>query len=268
LAGKTGENRKSKRMELYKIVCLLLATFLVPAEQRPVRKDLLVAAAASLSGLAPELTRALHDAAGIDVRFNFAASNTLARQIVEGARVDAFISADAAQMAVVERAGRVVAGTRTDVVGNQLVVIVGPGTAVLPRPDDLGSPAIRRVALGDPSAVPAGVYAKQWLETVRLWSAVQPKVVPLPSSPSVVAAVSEGRADAGVVYLSDAANFQRSRVRIAHRVAVDDAPPIVYPAAAITGGRITVAQEFIAFLRSAKAQEIFAAAGFRPLGAR
>jgi molybdate transport system substrate-binding protein len=121
--------------------------------------------------------------------------------------------------------------------------------------------------MGDPAAVPAGVYGRRWLESIRLWSAVEPKVVPLASSPAVVAAVAAGRADAGVVYASDVFN-RGTTVRITHRVSQADAPPILYPAAVITGGRAPLAHEFIAFLRSARAQEIFAAAGFQPPPAR
>ena len=254
-------------MELYKIaVIAILTTLFGVSEQRPVGRELLVAAAASLSGMAPELTSAFHDASGIDLRFNFAGSNTLARQIVEGARVDVFISADEAQMDVVETAGRVVAGSRVPVASNQLVLIVSDSPRHDVNVNDLASEAVRRVAMGDPAAVPAGVYARRWLESIRLWSAVAPKLVPLTSSPGVVAAVAAGRADVGVVYASDAMN--RRGVQIAHRASDDDAPRIVYPAAAITGGRIPLAQQFIAFLRGARAQKIFVAAGFRPLSAR
>lgn len=252
-------------------------------EQRLVRRDLLVAAAASLSGIAPTLAQAFHDASGVDVRFNFAGSNTLARQIVEGARVDVFISADEAQMDVVEQAGRLVAGSRTGIVSNQLVLITSGGSSMPARqPDDLASPDVRRIAMGDPAAVPAGVYGRRWLEAVRLWTIVAPKVVPLPSSPGVVGAVAAGRAEIGIVYLSDVVgragtqrridgDDERERhgdIRIVHRVAAADVPRIVYPAAAITGGRIPFAEQFITFLRSERAQEIFAAAGFRPLAAR
>jgi molybdate transport system substrate-binding protein len=258
-------------MELYKIVTIVafatLLAVLGPPDQRPVRRDLLVAAAASLGGIAPELTSALHESTGIDVRFNFAGSNTLARQIIEGARMDVFVSADEAQMDVVEKAGRLVAGSRVDVVGNQLVLITAESARPhLIRPDDLTTPSVRRVAMGDPAAVPAGVYGRRWLETIRLWSAVEPKVVPLPSSPAVVAAVAEGRADVGVVYVTDVTT--RRGTHIAHRVSAGDAPRIVYPAAAITGGRIPLAKDFIEFLRSPRAQQIFAAGGFQPVDVR
>ena len=253
-------------MKVYRIAVPMLAIVALGAtEQRIVRQDMLVAAAASLSAIAPHLTREFHIASGIDVRFNFAGSNTLARQIVEGARVDVFVSADAAQMDAVEKAGRVVEGTRADVVSNQLVLI-GLLTTPAFALDEIGTAAIRRVAMGDPQAVPAGVYGRQWLENIRLWGAVQPKVVPLPTSPAVIAAVREGRADVGIVYLSDARGGADS-VRVLHRASVNDAPPIRYPAAAIAGGRIPLAREFIAFLRSQRAQKIFGDAGFLPLAA-
>ena len=228
---------------------------------RPVHSDLRVASAASLSVVAPQLTQQFHDATGIDVRLNFAGSNTLARQIVEGARVDVFISADANQMDLVEQAGRLVPGTRIDVLSNQLVIIVPLAGRPVTWPDHLASADVRRIAMGDPAAVPAGVYGRRWLETVRLWRNVETKVVPLPSSQAALAAVREGRAQAGIVYATDARNQQG--VHVGHVVLEADAPPILYPAAAIRGGREAEARRFVDFLRSAAAWRVFEAAGFR-----
>jgi molybdate transport system substrate-binding protein len=237
-----------------------------PDEQRRVHRDLLIAAAASLSTLAPSLAHAFHDQTGIDVRFNFAGSNTLARQIIEGARADAFVSADEAQMDAVEQAGRVVPGTRVDVIGNQLVIIApAHADAEIAQPDDLLKPGVRRIAMGDPSAVPAGVYGRRWLENLRLWTGVAPKIVPLPSSPAALAAVREGRANAGIVYATDA---RSGGVRVVHVVSPDDAPRIVYPAAVITRGRELEGRRFVSFLQSPTAAKIFEAAGFRALGKR
>ena len=208
---------------------------------------------------------AKHDATGIDVRFTFAGSNTLARQIVEGARIDVFISADSAQMDVVERAGKLVPGSRVDVVSNQLVVITPAGQRQQQWPDALGSVAVKRVAMGDPAAVPAGVYGRQWLETVRLWHDVAGKVVPLPTSPAVLAAVRSGHAQAGILYITDVAGDPQSQgVAIVHRVADADAPDIVYPAAAIVGSRVVDARRMVEFLGSEAALKVFVAAGFRP----
>jgi molybdate transport system substrate-binding protein len=126
-------------------------------------------------------------------------------------------------------------------------------------PGDLAKPDVRFVAMGDPDAVPAGVYGRRWLESMRLWTEVQPKVVPLPSSPAVVAAVREGRAHAGIVYVTD----PTAEVTIVHRVAPADAPPIRYPAAAIARGRVVDARTFLAFLQSDEATRLIEAAGYR-----
>jgi molybdate transport system substrate-binding protein len=234
--------------------------------QAPGENGILVAAAASLSALAPELSVAFRNATGIHLRFNFAASNTLARQIVEGARVDVFVSADDAQMNAVEKAGRLVPGSRFNVVGNQLVVVVSASDASRSWPEGLAATNIRRVAMGDPAAVPVGVYGRRWLEKIGLWDQVAPKVVPLPTSPAALAAVREGRAEAAIVYATDARSPAALSIRVAHVIPVKDAPAIFYPAAAIRGGREAEAQKFLAFLRDRTAQSIFEAAGFRPIG--
>src|SRR5687768_3376930 len=116
---------KAGRLADVVVLIALLLACLLPADaaQRPVRRDLLIATAASLSLVSSQLARAFHEAHGIDIRFNFAGSNTLARQIIEGARVDAFISADETQMDAVENAGRLVVGTRFNLLGNRLMVI-------------------------------------------------------------------------------------------------------------------------------------------------
>ena len=252
------------------ILVAAIASLALADGQRPRsgRRNLLVAAAASLSVVAPPLTQQFHAATGIVVRLNFGGSNTLARQIVEGARVDVFISADAAQMDMVEQAGRLAPGSRVDVLSNQLAIIVPVGAGPATWPDHLSAPAVRRVAMGDPAAVPAGVYGRQWLEAVRLWTSVKAKGVPLPSSQAALAAVREGRAQAGIVYVTDAKDIgarDTSGVTVVHVVADVDAPRILYPAAAIRGGHESDARKFLDFLRSDAAGRVFAAAGFRVL---
>jgi molybdate transport system substrate-binding protein len=244
-------------------VTVMTAAAAPQAEQRMVRRDLLVAAAASLSNLAAPLAQAVHERHGLDVRFTFAGSNTLARQIVEGARVDVFISADEVQMDVVERAGLVAPGTRVDVLGNQLVVIVNRGQVIsVAGAGDLAAPGVARLAMGDPDAVPAGVYGREWLEAAHVWSLVRPRVVPLPSSPAVLAAVREGRATAGIVYATDARSDSSKSLVVAYRVDTAAAPAIRYPAAAMTRGRVADARTFLAFLQSTEAWRVFEDAGF------
>jgi molybdate transport system substrate-binding protein len=164
-------------------------------------------------------------------------------------------------MDVVERAGRLVTGTRVDLLTNQLVVVGRPG-GTLKSGDaaSLASSQVRRVALGNPESVPVGVYARRWLEGRGVWSAVAPKVVPMSSVRAALTAARAGRVDAAVVYATDAATDPA--VPVIYRVPVADTPPIRYPAAVIAGPRQDAAGRFVTFLRSAEAGTVFQAAGF------
>jgi molybdate transport system substrate-binding protein len=113
--------------------------------------------------------------------------------------------------------------------------------------------------------VPAGVYTRRWLEKTALWQTVERKVIPLPTVRAALAAVREGRADAGIVYATDAR--REPGVRVAFEPAPGDAPLIVYPAAVIAGPRQAEAARFLAFLRSPEAIKAFEAAGF-PMAVR
>jgi molybdate transport system substrate-binding protein len=241
------------------LLCLLLGLGIsvVPAGAQP----LTVSAASSVADVIAEAGRAWAAAGGAGTQVNAGGSHVLARQIAAGAGVDVFVSADRAQMSVAERSGRLVPGETRDLLSNVLVVVVPPGSShVTLVPADLAGPRITRLALGNPDSVPAGVYARQWLERAGLWAAVSKKVVPTLSVRAALAAVRSGRADAGVVFATDARTAPG--VRVAYTVPVADAPPIRYPVAVVKGGRQDEAVRFVQFLFSAPARDIFARAGF------
>jgi molybdate transport system substrate-binding protein len=200
---------------------------------------------------------------GVRVAVNTGASNTLARQIASGAAVDIFISADEAQMDAVR--GDVVTGTRVDLLSNQLAIAVpADRPRKLRSARDLTDPAIKRIAIGDPAAVPAGIYARTWLEQLGLWGALSKKVLPSASVRLALAAVENGVADAAIVYRTDMASARRASLALA--VPVAEGPRIVYPAAVISAGRHReAAVRLLAWLRGAEAAAIFRAAGFIPL---
>jgi molybdate transport system substrate-binding protein len=229
-----------------------------PAAAQP---PLVVSVAASLADVMSELARRHEQATGQAVRLNVAGSNFIARQIVSGARVDAFVSADDAQMDVVEKAGQLVAGSRVELLTNQLVVVGRPGgTLQVNGAAALAMPTVGRVALGNPDSVPAGVYARQWLERQGVWRDVVSKVVPAMTVRGALAAARAGRVDAAVVYATDAAI--EPTVPVLYRVPPADAPPIVYPAAVVRGPNEAAAARFVTYLRSADAGNAFRAAGF------
>ena len=221
-----------------------------------------VSAAVSLTDALEEIAKAYAAAGGGRVAFNFGGSNALARQVVNGAPVDLFISADAAQMRVVQRAGLAALDGVASLVGNQLAIVVRRDRPTPGAPAAiLADPGVRRIAVGDPEAVPAGVYAKQYLERAGLWEAIQPKLIPFPHVRAALAAVEHGGADAGIVYATDAR--ASGDVRVAAVVSGPEAPAIVYPAAVIAGSRRRdAAARFLAFLQTPEATRIFARHGF------
>jgi molybdate transport system substrate-binding protein len=224
-----------------------------------------VSAAISLSGALDEIAREYKTAGGGDVRFNFAASNVLARQIANGAPADLFISADEAQMAYAQAQQAIDAGTRVRLLSNRLVVIA-PSTRQEQLRDVkslLGS-NVRRVAIGDPAGVPAGVYAKQYLERIGIWRDLQPKLLPLTNVRAALAAVESGGADAGFVYESDTA--ATSRVRVVLVIDGADAPQIIYPAAITARSRNrATAVKFLEYLQAPAATAIFRRHKFSPM---
>ncbi|RKG99536.1 molybdate ABC transporter substrate-binding protein, partial [Corallococcus sp. CA053C] len=137
---------------------LLAAVWAVTARADEVWVFAAVSTTEALEALAP----AFQQASGHRVRFAFGASSDLSRQVVAGAPADAFLSADTAKLDGLERAGLVQAGSRVDVVSNRLVVIV-PVASRAKVAGPAGLKGLRRVALAEPDAVPAGVYAKAWL---------------------------------------------------------------------------------------------------------
>jgi molybdate transport system substrate-binding protein len=246
-------------------VAALLAVLAAGVPARARGADLVVFAAASLTDALREVGRAWEATSDDRVTFNFAGSSTLARQILAGAPADVFFSADRAQMAALERAGLVAPGAAVDALSNELVVVV-PGDAGVPiaGPDDLRD--VRRLALADPEAVPAGVYARRWLESIGLWSAVREHVVPTLDVRAALAAVEAGHADVGVVYHTDAAGSRR--VRIAFEVPRAEGPPIVYTLAPLAHPAHAGAERLARFLASPAAGAVYARLGFLPLGGR
>jgi molybdate transport system substrate-binding protein len=224
-----------------------------------------VSAAVSLSDVLQQLAQIYQARTGERVVLNFGSSNTLARQVVAGARVDLFISADEAQMDVA--ASDLVPGTRVNLLSNQLAIAVPddrPRRFASAR--DLTDPTITRIAIGDPAAVPAGVYAKLYLQKIGIWSALEKKLVPTASVRLALAAVENGAADAAIVYRTDVATA--SHAREAFVVPVMAGPSIVYPAAVVRiGANQDGAKRLLAFLQGSDAMAIFRCAGFLAPGA-
>jgi molybdate transport system substrate-binding protein len=240
--------------------CAILAIVTSAATLRA--GELQVFAAASLTDALKEIAPAYEDASGNKLQFNFAGSNTLTRQIQEGAPADIFISADEAKMDGLQKAGLVLEDSRRSLLSNTLVVVIGANSTLkLDSPQELTQPAIKRIALADPKGVPAGVYAQQYLETVGLWDALKDRVVPTENVRAALAAVEAGNADAGIVYKTDAGISMQ--VNIAYEVPADKGPAISCPVAVVKGSRDSAAAlAFLKYLQSEAAVTVFKKYGF------
>ncbi|WP_367871501.1 molybdate ABC transporter substrate-binding protein [Luteolibacter sp. Populi] len=238
---------------------LILCSFLALAAVLSARAgEIRVAAAASLTEALTEIAAAYEKDSGNKATPVFAGSNVLVRQIQEGAPIDVFISADEANMDKATKANLVkeVAPLLT----NSLVIVVpSDSSAKIASAADLAS--LKRISIGDPAAVPAGVYAKAWLTKAGLWEKIGPKCIASENVRAALAAVESGNVDAAIVYKTDAAVSRKAKV--AWTVPAGDAPEIIYPVAVCTESKhADGAAKFVTFLKSEKATAVFKARGF------
>src|SRR5580700_7403205 len=199
---------------------------------------------------------------GTAVTYNYGGSGTLARQIEQGAPVDVFFSAAEKQMDELAAQGLIVADTRRDLVGNALVLIApAQATPAVHNFQELTSPAVKTIALGETSTVPAGMYARQTLEHLGLFAAVEKKIVYAKDVRAVLTYVETGNADAGLVYQTD--SNTSTKVRVVAVAPADSHDPILYPAALLRDAKDkAAARAFLEFLQGPDARAVFQKYGF------
>lgn len=229
------------------------------------REEVAVSAAASLTNAFSELGAAFEKARpGLKIRFNFAASNPLLRQIVDGAPADVFASADQESMDSAVRAGVADPATRQNFAGNELALIVPRGSRAPGNLEELIG--MERIAIGDPESVPAGRYARAALQSAGLYDRLSPALIPGSSVRQVLDYVARGEVDAGFVYATDARQ-QKDRVDVAFMAGGHE--PITYPiAVARTGGNPDAGRAFINFVLSREGRDILSGYGFKPYEAK
>lgn len=235
-------------------------------------REVTVFAAASLRESMQQLGAAYQQERGTKVTFNFAGSNDLAHQIGAARGMDLFLSASEAWMDTVAHAGRLVDGSRRDLLSNTLVIVAHRHTTfAIADPCALATLPYKHLALGDPAAVPAGIYAKKWMSSVRcggkpLWDAVQAKVAPTPDVRAAIGLAASDPDVVAVVYRTDQLAFA-DLTRVVYEV--HDGPPIRYALAQVAGGRDSAgAAAFAAYLATPNAARVFASHGFIPVGAQ
>ncbi len=230
------------------------------------RPSVMVFAAASLTNVLQELGERFSRETLIPVKFSFAASSTLARQIQNGAPADVFFSADLEWMDYLQSRRLIQVATRHDLLSNRLV-LVAPADSKLdlkiapnfPLAAVLGND---RLATGDPDGVPVGRYAREALTNLGVWDAVAPHLVRAENVRSALAFVDRGEVPLGIVYQTDA--LTDKKLRIVDVFPSESHLPITYPIALTTVATAN-ALKFIDYVRGPGAAAAFKKYGFIPL---
>jgi molybdate transport system substrate-binding protein len=245
-------------------ILLFLCIFLVPLASRA--QELTVFAAASLTDAIKEVSAQWVAAGHQPLRMSFGSSSTLARQIEQGAPANLFGSADEKWMDYLGERNLIVNETRKNLLGNDLVLVVPADrprhVAIEPGFDLLGllGPT-GRLAVGDPTNVPVGIYAEQALKKLGIWDSVSLRLAPSEDVRSGLLLVERGEAPAGIVYATDAAVSKA--VMVAGTFPANTHDPISYPFAVIKAGDTTEARKLLAFLAGPQARAVFVRLGFR-----
>ena len=231
-------------------------------------QEILVFAAASTGTALQEIANAYAAGGGGRVRFSLAATSALARQIESGAPADLFVSANTAWMDRIDEAELLAAGSRTLLFRNRLVLVAPSDTDMGPVAVDISLDLEAmldggRLAVADPVSVPAGIYARQALESLGMWDRLQARVAPASDVRHATLLVRRHEAPLGIVYWTDARDTAEIRVLGAFSPELHD--PIAYWVAQMADAPAPgAASAFLAFLQSDAARTIFSRHGFAP----
>ena len=243
---------------------LIAGLVLLAPARLAAQETIVVFAAASLKNVIDDVNAAFSRQAGLKVVASYAASPALARQIEQGAPADIFISADRDWMDYAEQKQLIRPDTRTDLLGNRLVLIAHKNSkiaeiAIGENFDIAALTGDGRIAIGDPRAVPAGKYAKQALEKLGAWAKTAPKLAMTENVRAALVFVARGEAPLGIVYETDARI--EPQVKIVGRFPESSHAPIVYPVAMTLPATLSTLG-YLDFLRTSDARSIFEKYGF------
>jgi molybdate transport system substrate-binding protein len=226
-----------------------------------------VFAAASMKTALDAIVAAWKAKTGKTVVVSYGSSGTLAKQIEAGAPADLFISADQKWMDVLAKDGAIKPDTRVDLLGNTLVLVAA---AVTTKPMTIEKGFDLSGALGDGklavctvTSCPAGIYGKEALTKLGVWSAVEPKLAQADNVRAALLLVSRGEAKYGIVYGTDAK--AEPKVKVVGTFPESSHAPIVYPVAVTKDARSPDAAALESYLRSPEAKTILEGLGFTVL---
>jgi molybdate transport system substrate-binding protein len=260
----------SMRIKKYLVAFSLVLTLVVSASAGAMAKEdkteLLISAAASLQdsllALQPEFEK---QNPNLKLTFNFGSSGTLQKQIEQGAPADVFISAGSKQMKTLVGKGLVESANQTPLLTNDLVLVIPSDSSIKlakQSSTELTKAAFKSVAIGIPETVPAGTYAKQTLDYLKIYDELTPKLVQGKDVRQVLTYVETGNADAGFVYRTDA--LTSKKVKIVLTIASWAHDEIVYPEGIVKETKhLGEAKIFYKYLQGKEAAAVFVKYGFK-----
>jgi molybdate transport system substrate-binding protein len=258
------------RSVVHALVAALVAVSTgLPASAQPASDaaPVTVFAAASLQNALGDIAKTFTAETKVPVRFSFAASSTLARQMEQGAPADLFASADLEWMDWAESRKLIDPKTRVSLLGNRLVLVAPADGKIasveLTRAGVGAALGDGRLATGAVASVPVGKYAKTALEKLGLWGDIEPRLAQAESVRAALVLVARGEAPLGIVYETDAK--VEPRVKVVAVFPADSHPPVVYPFALTAGAKGDGPARFLAYLGAPSARAVFAAQGFTVL---
>ncbi len=241
---------------------LALAAHAAGAEAEPP----VIFAAASTTAALGELAAIHERREGQPLRLSFASSATLARQVLNGARPALFMTANRKWMDALDEAGLLKAGSRKELLGNRLVMIKrrnSDRSVSLADPDTLlAALGDTPLMLGDPAHVPAGLYAREALRRLGIWTRLEGRLAFAANARAVAVRVARGEAPLGITYASELS--AESRLVAAAWFPEESHSPIRYELALIEPAGRSSALAFYDHLLSGEAQQVFLKHGFIP----
>ena len=244
---------------------LLTAALAILAFQVSAQDSIKVYAASSMTNVVNELISEFEKNHDIDVTPVYASTSSLVRQIERGAPADVFIAANEKWMTHLVDRGYVSGDNVTNWAGNELVLISSESDKTdysQFRLDDTTTWQAtlqgERLAVGNIMSVPAGIYAKESLEALKVWQSVRTRLAPSNNVRMALALVERQEAILGIVYKTDA--MLSNDVSIVDTFPVSSHTPIRYPVAKLNGSEST--QAFYTFMQGGFSKSVLDRYGF------
>jgi len=238
------------------------------AGQAVAAENITVFAAASLTNALQDIATRYQQGKEVKIVSSFASSSTLARQIEQGAPADLFISADQQWMDYAAQKKSIDEASRYTLLGNELVLVApaeakSPPVTLSKKTDWKSLLQGQRLSVGDPDHVPAGIYAKEALQSLGAWTTLEPMLARGNSVRAALALVERNEKPYGIVYGSDA--VASSKVAVVGVFPADSHKPVEYPMAKVKGHDSASVTAFYHYLKGPEAAAVFKHYGFTPL---